>query len=175
MKKDHYKGIKKVKKTSQPKKAPNSPEFVDTDSDDSDDEQERQPKKAPKTPEYSGDEQAPAVNHQRCIVMYSTEDEQVPAVKKLQKILEIPKFIDTGPGAEYEQEPQKGSKTSGCPDNETPQETSLGEPTKKPPVTGRTSAASCIHVLMSGIRKGKQCRFKALDETGKFCHHHKQT
>ena len=40
--------------------------------------------------------------------MYSTEDEQVPAVKKLQKILEIPKFIDTGPGAEYEQEPQKG-------------------------------------------------------------------
>ena len=64
--------------------------------------------------------------------MYSIEDEQVPAVKKLQKILETPKFIHTGPGAEYEQEPQKASKTSGCPDNETPQETSLGNQQKSP-------------------------------------------
>ena len=47
------------------KKAPKTPEFADTDSDDSDDEQE------------------PAVNYHGCIVMYSTEDEQGPAVKKL--------------------------------------------------------------------------------------------
>ena len=36
-----------------------------------------------KNPEYSEDEQGPAVNYIRCIVMYSTEDEQEPAVKKL--------------------------------------------------------------------------------------------
>ena len=48
--------------------------------------QERQPKKAPKLPEYSDDKQGPAGNYQRCIVMYSTEDEQEPAMKKLQKI-----------------------------------------------------------------------------------------
>ena len=98
---------KKVKKTPQPKKAPKTLEFVDTDSDDSDNEQEpaleqsqkaskttefvdtnmdneqeQQPNKAPKTPEYSDDEQGLVV---KCIVMYSTEDEQESTVKKLQK------------------------------------------------------------------------------------------
>ena len=67
--------------------------------------QERQPKKAPKLPEYSDDEQGPAGNYQRCIVMYSTEDEQEPAMKKLQKISKIPKFVDTGPGTKDEQGP----------------------------------------------------------------------
>ena len=47
----------------QPKKVPKTLEFVDTDSDD---EQEQQPKK---TSEYSNDEQVPAVNYQKCIVM----------------------------------------------------------------------------------------------------------
>ena len=59
--------------------------------------------------------------------MYSTQEEQEPAVKKLQKGLKIPKF----------------------------------------------AAASCTHILTSGVRKGKQCRFKASDETGKFCYRHK--
>ena len=59
--------------------------------------------------------------------MYSTEDEQEPAIKKLQKGSTIPKF----------------------------------------------AAACCTHILTSGVRKGKQCRFKASDETGKFCYHHK--
>ena len=92
--------------------------------------------------------------------MYSTEDEQGPAVKKLQKASKIP----------------------GHPSDEDPQETSSGpvhkelaEPAKKLPAAGRTPATSCTHILTSGVRKGKQCRFKASDETGKFCHHHRQT
>ena len=85
-------------------------------------------KKHQKTPEFvdtdPGAEQEPAV---KCIVMYSTEGEQEPAVKKLQKGLKIPKF----------------------------------------------AAASCTCIVTSGVRKGKQCRFKASDEIGKFCYHHK--
>ena len=83
----------------QPQKASKTPELVDTDKDD---EQERQSKKAPKTPEHPDDEQGPAV---KCIVMYSAEDEQEPAIKKLQKTSKILMFVDTGPGAEYEQGP----------------------------------------------------------------------
>ena len=49
---------KKAKRTPETKKAPKPPEFVDTD---------------------TNDEQGPAV---KCIVMYSTEDEQEPTVKK---------------------------------------------------------------------------------------------
>ena len=52
------KAEKKVKKTLQSRKAPKSPEFVDTDTDD---------------------EQGTAV---KCIVTYSTEDEQEPTIKK---------------------------------------------------------------------------------------------
>ena len=44
----------------------------------------------------------------------------------------------------------------------------LTKPIKKIP------AASCTHILTSGIRKGKQCRLKASDKTGKFCHCHKR-
>ena len=88
--------------------------------------------------------------------MYSTEDEQEPAVKKLQKASKIPKFVDTGSSAEDEQEPaiKKLQKASKIP---------------------KFAAAGCTHILTSGIRKGKQCGFKASDETGKVCHHHKQT
>ena len=68
-------------------------------------EQERQPKKAPKTPEYSDDEQGPAVNYQRGIVTYSTEDGQDPVVKQLQKASKMPKFVNTGSGTEDEQGP----------------------------------------------------------------------
>ena len=85
--------------------------------------------------------------------MYSTEDEQDPNVKQ----------------------PQKASKIPAGSDDESPQETSPGEPTKKPPATSRTLGASCSHIFTSGVRKDKQCRFKTSDETGKFCHHHKQT
>ena len=28
--------------------------------------------------------------------------------------------------------------------------------------------------LTSGIRKGKKCKLKTSDETGKFCNHHKK-
>ena len=147
------------------KKVPKTPEFVDTDSDDTDDEQEptaKQPKKVlktlefvdtdsddepeqqpKKTSEYSDDEQVPAVNYQKCIVMCGTEDEQGPVVKQPQKALKIP-------------------------DDEIPQETS--------PVPSKPKfAAGCTYILTKGVRKGKQCRFRASDETGKFCYHHKQT
>ena len=50
-------------------------------------------------------------------------------------------------------QPQKASKTLGYPDNESPQETSPGEPTKNHPATGCTSATSCTHILTSGVRK----------------------
>ena len=36
--------------------------------------------------------------------MYSTEDEQELAIKKLQKASKIPRFVDTGSGTENEQE-----------------------------------------------------------------------
>ena len=110
-----------------------------------DDEQERRLKK---TPEYSDDEQRPALNYQRCIVMYSTEDEQEPVIKQ----------------------PQKASKIPG---DESPQETSPVP--AKPAKTPKFAAASCTYILTKGARKGKQCRFRASDEIGKFCYHHKQT
>ena len=72
----------------QPKKVPKTPEFVDADSDDSGDEQEpvvEQLQKASKISEYSDNEQRLAVNYQRCIVMYSTDDEQGSVMKQPQK------------------------------------------------------------------------------------------
>ena len=141
----------------QPQKAPKTPGSVDTDPDDSD------------------NEQGPAANYQRYMVMYNTKDEQEPAIKNLQKASTITKFVDTGPSAEDEQKPvvkklQKASKIH----DEDPQEISpvhkeSARPAKKLP------AASCTHILTSGISKGNQCWFKASDKTGKFCHHHKQT
>ena len=110
--------------------------------------------KSTKTPEYLDDEEGLAVNYQRCIVMYSTEDEQEPAVKKLQKASKIP----------------------GRSGDEDPQETSPGPVHKESARPAeKLPAASCTHILISGVRKGKQCRFKASDKTGKFCYHHKQT
>ena len=93
-------------------------------------------------------EQGSTVNYQKCIVIYSTEDEQEPVVKQ----------------------PQKVSKIST---DEDPQETSpaLVKPAKIPNFV----AASCTYILTKGERKGKQCRLRASDEAGKFCHHHKQT
>ena len=133
-----------------------------------DDEQERivkKPQKAPKTPEFDTD-------------LDDLDDEQEPIVKiikNLQKASTITKFVDTGPSAEDEQKPvvkklQKASKIH----DEDPQEISpvhkeSARPAKKLP------AASCTHILTSGISKGNQCWFKASDKTGKFCHHHKQT
>ena len=131
-------------------KAPKSPEFVDTDSDDSD-------------------------------------DEKKPAVKQLQKVSKVPVFVDTDSSTEDEQEPtvkqpQKAPKIPGHPGDEDHQETFPGpvhketaKPAKKLPAASCTPATSCTYILTSGVRKGKQCRFKASDERGKFCHYHKQT
>ena len=96
-------------------------------------------------------------------------------------------FVDTDSITEDEQEPtvkqsQKAPKIPGRPGDEDPQETSPGlvnkesaKPAKKLPAASCTPATSCTYILMSGIRKGKQCRFKASDKNGKFCHHNKQT
>ena len=147
--------------SKQLKKTLKTPEFFDTNSDDTDDEQERQPQKASKTSEYTDNEQEPAV---KCIVMYSSEDEQEPAIKKLQKASKISNYLSTedeqGPTAK---QPQKSPKILGSPAS------------VKPAKIPKFVTAGCTHILTSGIRKAKQCRFRASDEAGKFCHHHKQT
>ena len=160
--------------SKQLKKRSKTPEFVDTGPDDSDDEQERQPKKASKTSEYLDDEQGPAV---KCIVMYSTEDEQGPTVKKPQKEAKTSGYSDEEqePAAkcivmysnEDEQEPavkklQKATEipkfVDTSPGNEDPQEASPGELTKKLPAT------SCTHIMTYAVRRDKQCRLKASDK-----------
>ena len=82
--------------------------------------------------------------------MYSTEDEEEPAVKKLQKASKI--------------------------HDEGPQETSPGQAQKESSKAAKMlPAASCTHILTSGVGKSKQCRFKASDKTGKFYLYYKQT
>ena len=85
--------------------------------------------------------------------MDSIEEEQEPTVKHPQEVSKIPKFVDTDP------------------DDENPQETSSAsvKPTKIP----NFAPATCTYILTKGVRKGKQCRFRASDKAGKFCHHHK--
>ena len=96
-------------------------------------------------------------------MMYSTEDEQEAVIKQPQKPSKIPKFADTG--TEDEQEPTVKQSQKA---DEDPQETS---PAKIP----NFATASCTYILTKGVRKGKQCKFGASDEAGKFCHHHKET
>ena len=114
-----------------------------------DNEQEpgvKKPQKAPKTSEYSDNEQVPAAKY---IVMYSTEDEQEPVIKQPQKVSKIPKFVDKGTEDEQEttiKQPQKA--------DEDLQETS-------PAKTPNFAAAGCTYILTKGVRKGKQCRFRA--------------
>ena len=163
-----------------PQKAPKSPEFVYTDLDDSGDEQEpvvKKPQKASKIPKFVD-------------IDSSTDDEQETVVKKPQKAPRPPEFVDTDSSIEDEQgptvkQPQKASKALELidtgPDDKDLQETSPGsvqkepaKPAKRLPAANCTPAASCTHILASGIRKGKQCRFKASDETGKFCNYHKR-
>ena len=135
-----------------------------------DDEQERQPKKVSKTTGCSDDEQRPAV---KCIVMYSTEDEQEPTVKQPQKALKASEFVDD------EQEPAVKCIVTYSTEDE--QEPVVKQPQKpspalvKPAKIPNFAAASCAYIITKGVRKGKQCKFRLSDETGKFCHHHKQT
>ena len=145
----------------QPKKAPKTPKFVDTDSDDTDDEQgltAKHPQKASKASEFvdkgTNDEQEPAV---KCIVMYSTEDEQEPSF---------------GTDSDNEKEPAvKCIVMYSTEDEQEPVVKKLQKTSQIPML----AAASCTHILTSGVRKGNQCRFRASDETSKFYHHHKQT
>ena len=143
-------------KTMVLKKVPKIPEFANTDSDDTDDEQgptAKQPKKAPKTPKFVDTDSE------------NSDDEKESVVKQPQKASKTPKFVDTSPGTENEQEPTIKQPQKA---NEDPQKAS---PAKIP----NFAAAGCTFILTKGVRKGKQCRFRALDKVGKFCHHHKQT
>ena len=45
---------------------------------------------------------------------------------------------------------------------------------KTPSTASHTSVTSCTYILTSGLKKGKQCKLKASDERGKFCHLHKR-
>ena len=45
---------------------------------------------------------------------------------------------------------------------------------KTPSTASHTPVTSCTYILSSGLKKGKQCKLKASDETGKFCHLHKR-
>ena len=79
--------------------------------------------------------------------------------KSFKKTSKIPKPVDMdSDDTDNKQrptvkQPQKASKTLGCPDNESPLETFPEEPTKNPPATGCTAAASCTRILRSGVRK----------------------
>ena len=55
------------------------------------------------------------------MMVYSTEDEQEPTVKKLQKTSKIPKFVDTdsdNADDEQERQPKKVPKTPEYSDDE---------------------------------------------------------
>ena len=164
-----------------PQEAPKIPKFVDTNLDDSDDEQERvvkKPQKEPKSPEFVDTD------------LDDSGNEQEPVLKKPKKAPKSPEFVDTDSSTEDEQgptvkQPQKVSKnlrlTDTGPDDKDAHETSPGpvhkepvKPAKRLLAANCTSAASCTHILTSSVRKGKQCRLKASDETDKFCNYHKR-
>ena len=186
----------KVKKIPQPKKVPKTPEFVGTDSDDSDDEQgltAKQPQKASKAPEFVDigsspeDEQEPTAEQpQKASKIPGGSDDESPqetspgpVYKELTKKLLIESDPEDLEDAQDIEGDAGDKRRSAPPVSTSPQETSSGsvhkEQTKKLPATGCTPTTSCNHTLTSGIGKVKQCRFNASDETGKFCHHHKQT
>ena len=71
--------------------------------------------------------------------------------------------------SDNEKEKPHSQKTSPGPVDKEPT-----QPVKTPPAASHTSVTSCTYILTSGVRKGKQCKLKASDETGKFCHFQKR-
>ena len=71
-------------------------------------------------------------------------------------------FEDDLDNEEEEPHPQKTSP--GPVDKE------LTQPVETPIAVSRTPVASYTYILTSVLRRVKQCKLKASDETGKFCH-----
>ena len=158
----HKRCNKKTMNVSQPKKISKSdePKKVSKPIDDSSKEEQR-PKKAD-----GKNVSTKAGKNSKGPVNKTTQPKKPPKSSEL---------VDTDSDTEDEQEPvvkkrQKASKTLGLidtgPNNKDPQETSPGSVHKEP--------AKPEKRLPAGIRKGKQCRLRASDKTGKFCNYHKR-
>ena len=68
-----------------------------------------------------------------------------------------------------EEEEPHPQKTSSGPVHRKP-----AKPAKKHSSTSRTPVTSGTYILTFGIRKGKQYKLKASEETRKFCNRHKR-
>ena len=88
------------------------------------------------------------------------------AIKQFFKQRQPPKWFEDD--SDNEEEEPRSQKTSPGPVDKEP--TQLA---KTPPAASRTPVTFCTYILTSGVRKGKQCKLKVSDETGKFCHLHK--
>ena len=82
------------------------------------------------------------------------EDEQP------QKVPKFPEWFKDDSGNE-EEEPHSSSG---------PVEKGPTQSVKTPSAASHTPATSCTFILISAVRKGKQCKLKASGETDKFCH-----
>ena len=92
----------------------------------------------------------------------NSDDEKEPAVKHPQKVPKTQGFLDIDPSTSLllpaVKNPQKTPKTR----DEDHQNTSPGSIHKEPAIPAKKlPAASCTHILTSGIRKGKHCWLKA--------------
>ena len=153
----HKKCNKKDRKVLQPKVLSKSDEPIDDPS-----KEEQKPKKIRwKKDHYKGSkkvkkapqpEKAPKTSEFLDTDSDDSDDEQEPIAEQLQKASKNPEFVGTGSGDEQQPAVKKLQKGLKIP---------------------KFAAAGCTHILISGVRKGKQCRSKASDETSKFCYHHK--
>ena len=107
----------------------------------------------------------------------SGNEEQEPKRQPL-KAPKSPEFVDTdtedsddeeSDDSDNEEEEPHPQKASLVPVNKEPT-----QPAKDHFAASRTPVTSCTYILTYGVRKGKQRKFKASDETGKFCHLHKR-
>ena len=120
---------------------------------------QRQPQKAPKTPEFVDTDSDDS----------GTENEEEPVLKQSQKAPKTLEFLIQTDDSDNEEEEPHPQKTSPGPLHKEPT-----KPAKKLSAASRNLVTSCTYILTSGIRKGKQCRLKAYDKTGKFCNCHKR-
>ena len=112
-------------------------------------------KKAPKSPEFLDTDSDDSDT--------KDEEEQKPVVKQPQKVWMSLEWFEDDPTNE-EEEPHSQRMFPG------PLAKELIQSIKAPSAASHTTLTSCTHILTSGLREGKQCKLKASDETGKFCH-----
>ena len=78
----------------------------------------------------------------------------------------VHRLVNDSDNEEQERHPQKRSPG--------PVHRAPAKPVKNLSAASRTPVTSWTYILTSGIRKGKQCKLKVSDETGKFCNRHKR-